>query len=161
MLYFPKLFSQNYLNYICAGNIAEIRTNMRKFLKIIFLIGLCYSSLYMTINLLGKENKAYSVSTQLQQENLHKDLTTKQFFSIINKQIPFDVILQEQETTSGNNVIRLKRNKNLIDLTSDFTWVKNNLLFLKSFLQPYNHSINVYFKRVTLYYIFALLKIIV
>ena len=68
---------------------------MKKFLKILFLIGLCYSSLYITINLLGKDNKSYSVSKHLQQENLHKDLATKQFFSIINKQIPFDVILQE------------------------------------------------------------------
>jgi len=115
----------------------------------------------MIINLFEKDNNSYSVSTQIQQENLHKDIATKQFFSIINKQIPFDVILQEQETTNGNNVIRLKRNKNLIDITSDFTWGKNNFLFLKSFLQPYNHSINVYFKHVTLYYIFALLKILI
>ena len=53
------------------------------------------------------------------------------------------------------------RNKNLIDTIPLFTWGKDNFFFLKSFLQPYNNSINVYFRPVISYYIFALLKIII
>jgi len=113
------------------------------------------------MNIIEGSNRYSSDSIQIRQKKLQEDLATKNNFSIINQQVPFDAILQEPETTSGNTVIRLLRNKNLIDTISFFTWGKNNFFFLKSFLQPYNNSINVYFRPVISYYIFALLKIII
>jgi len=115
----------------------------------------------MTINLIEASNSSSSDSTQIRQENLQENSATKKFLTIYDHQVLFDATIQETDAAIEDTVIRLLSNKNLIDITSLFTWGKNNFFFLKSFLQPYNNSINVYFRPVILYYIFALLKIII
>jgi len=134
---------------------------MKKILKYILLISFCCLSLYLVINILEVSNTSFDNFNTIQQEIFSKNPATKNFLTTYDYQVPFDANLQETETTSCNITIRLLRNKNLTNINTLFTRNKKNFYSFKSFLQPYNNSINRYYRPIILYYIFDLRKIII